>query len=89
MNAQVEQIGSIEAFLASGERLYQRQRARLAEEEHHFQLARFDKQMAYEKRMRQLMAEHDDAMRELERTYAKSRADGERMLAALQAMREG
>ena len=90
MNTQaMDTTTTVETFLASGERLYAKQRERLQAEEQAYLWQRFKRVREFEERARSLLNERDDALRELDQRWQKTRADGERMLAALAQLREG
>ena len=88
MNTTLNHPVDLQAFVASGEKLYATQRARLQEEEQAFRWARFKLQQEYDERALKLQNEYDDRLRELDDGHAKTRAEGERMLAAVAALRE-
>ena len=83
-------IGSdIEGFLASGERIWRKQREKLQAEERQYQQDRFQLEQDYSRRAQALMTEREDTLRSLEAKYARTKAEGERMLRALAHLREG
>ena len=68
------QTTDLESFIASGDRLFQKQRQKLMDDEQAYRQERF---------------RLEDQIRDLDARYAKEQADGLRMLNALAALREG
>ena len=79
----------IDNVLASGERLYQKQRAKLEQAEQTYQAERFRQQADYERRLQVVVNEAKDALRALDRKHEKARAEGQRVLAAYAHLRDG
>jgi hypothetical protein len=79
----------VENFFASGERLYQKQRQKLQEEDAAYRAEKFRQEAEFAKAAHALSQAHDDSLRELDAAFARSKADGERMLSALAMLREG
>ena len=85
----VAETSEIETFLARGEHLYQRQRDKLLGEQRTYQADRFRLLSEFDRKAQALMAEREDALRALDTKHAKAKAEGERVLTALAALRDG
>lgn len=80
--------GEIQKFLGSAASLWAKQRDKLDELEATFAAERFRKVETYQRRMQALGNEAADALRDFDRRHAAAIAEGRRMLAALDALRD-
>jgi hypothetical protein len=80
--------GEIQKFLGSAASLWAKQRDRLDELEVAYAAERFRKVSDYQRRMQALGNEAADALRDFDRKHASAMAEGKRMLAALDALRD-
>ena len=85
----VAESSDIETFLASSERLFQKQRSKLQEEQAAYHWERFKRLQDFDERAHRLLNERDEAIRALDARHAKTQADGQRMLKALSGLRDG
>ena len=81
--------GEIQKFLGSAASLWSKQRDRLDEMEVAYAADRFRKVADFQHRMQALSNEAADALREFDRKHAAAVAEARRMLAALDALRDG
>ena len=80
--------GEIAKFLGSAASLWAKQRDRLDELEAAYAAERFRKVEAFQKRMQALGNEAADSLRDFDRRHAAQMAEGKRMLAALDQLRD-
>jgi hypothetical protein len=80
--------GEIQKFLGSAASLWSKQRDRLDELEVAYAAERFRKVADFQRRMQALSNEAADALRDFDRKHAAAVAEGKRMLAALNALRD-
>jgi len=80
--------GEIQKFLGSAASLWAKQRDRLDELEVAYAAERFRKVSDVQRRMQALSNEAADALRDFDRKHASAMAEGKRMLAALDALRD-
>jgi len=80
--------GEIQKFLGSAASLWAKQRDKLEALEAAFAAQRFEIVGSYQKRMQALGNEAADMLRDMDRKHAGQVAEGRRMLAALDALRD-
>ena len=80
--------GEIQKFLGSAASLWSKQRDKLEALEAAFAAQRFEIVGSYQKRMQALGNEAADMLRDMDRKHAGQVAEGRRMLAALDALRD-
>jgi hypothetical protein len=80
--------GEIAKFLGSAASLWAKQRDKLESLESAYAAQRFEIVGSYQKRMQALANEAQDMLRDMDRKHAAAVAEGKRMLAALDALRD-